>query len=77
MTLGTILIVAGVILAVLVAVISLAKSAGGKTRGGAVVIVGPIPIIFGSDKQSVRILLILSIALVGLLIMFFLLQVYF
>ncbi len=77
MTLGTILVITGVVLAVFVAVISLAKSAGGKTRGDAVVIVGPIPIIFGSDKHSARVLLIFSIALVGLLIVFFLLQVYF
>jgi uncharacterized membrane protein len=41
------------------------------------VIVGPVPIIFGSGKQSARVLLILSIVLVGALIALFLLQEYF
>ncbi|MBO0887971.1 DUF131 domain-containing protein, partial [Candidatus Bathyarchaeota archaeon] len=44
---------------------------------GAVVIVGPIPIIFGSDKQSAKILLALSIILVGALIVLYLVQGYF
>jgi uncharacterized protein (TIGR00304 family) len=40
----------------------------GKVKGGGVVIVGPIPIIFGTDKESVKIILILSIILVALLL---------
>ena len=32
-----------------------------KVRGGAVVLIGPIPIIFGSDKKSAIILSILAI----------------
>ena len=73
-TLGTILIVAGVVIAIGVAISSLSKSGPMKTRGGAVVIIGPFPIIFGSDKQSAKVLLLLSIALVGVLIVLFLLQ---
>jgi len=76
-TLGTILIVAGVVLAGIVVLASLAKPGTGKTRGGAVIMVGPFPIIFGSDKQSARVLLILSIVLVGALIALFLLQEYY
>jgi uncharacterized protein (TIGR00304 family) len=39
-----------------------------KIRGGGVIIVGPIPIILGTDKKSVKTLLLLSIVLVVLLI---------
>jgi len=39
-----------------------------KVRGGGVVIIGPVPIIFGTDKESVKIILLLSIILVALLL---------
>lgn len=44
----------------------------GRVRGGGVVIIGPVPIIFGSDKESVKVILLLSIALVVLLLVFML-----
>ena len=44
----------------------------GRVRGGGVVMVGPIPIIFGTDKESIKIILLLSIALVVLLLVFML-----
>ena len=44
------------------------KGGGGKVRGGGAIIIGPIPIVFGTDKQSVKVILILSIVLVALLI---------
>jgi len=44
------------------------KSKGGKVRGGGAVIIGPIPIIFGTDKESVKIILVLSIILIALLL---------
>ncbi len=40
-------------------------------------IIGPFPIVFGSDKQSAKVLLILAIILVALLIGFLLLQLFF
>jgi uncharacterized protein (TIGR00304 family) len=60
---GIIVIVAAFILLVLAGV-----KKGGKVRGGGVVIIGPFPIIFGTDKQSVKTLLLLSLALTILLI---------
>jgi len=39
-----------------------------KVRGGGAVIVGPFPIIFGTDKESVKVLLLLSIALITLIL---------
>jgi len=44
------------------------KSKGGNVRGGGVVIIGPIPIIFGTDKESVKFILVLSIILIVLLL---------
>jgi uncharacterized protein (TIGR00304 family) len=40
----------------------------GKVRGGRAVIIGPFPIIFGTDKESVRTLLLLSIVLIILML---------
>jgi len=40
----------------------------GKIRGGGAVIIGPFPIVFGTDKESVRTLLLLSIALIVLML---------
>ena len=72
-----ILILAGVVLALFVAAVSSAKTSNVKARGGAVVIVGPFPIIFGSDKESASVLLVFSIGLVAALVVFLLLQGYF
>jgi uncharacterized protein (TIGR00304 family) len=44
------------------------KSKEGKVRGGGAVIIGPIPIIFGTDKESVKFILVLSIILITLLL---------
>lgn len=42
----------------------------GKIKGGGAIIIGPFPIIFGTDKESVKILLLLSIILIALLLVF-------
>jgi len=72
-----ILITAGVLLALFVVILSIAKTDKVKARGGAVVIVGPFPIIFGSDRESAKVLLVLSIVLVAALIVLLLLQGHF
>lgn len=46
------------------------KSGERRVRGGGVIIIGPIPIVFGTDRQSVKVLLILAIVLVALLLAF-------
>jgi len=40
----------------------------GRVRGGGLVMIGPFPVIFGTDKESVKVLLLLSIALVVLVL---------
>lgn len=67
---GLILVLAGFAISFLAVLLLLVLSKGGKRRvkGGGAIIIGPIPIIFGTDKQSVKIILILSIILVVLLL---------
>ena len=69
-SLGIVLVFAG-IMVIFVAVILLFLAGvkkGGKVKGGGVLIIGPFPIIFGSDKESVKTVLLLSLALTILLI---------
>ena len=61
---GITLVVVGVI--VIVAAIILASIGGakkGKVHGAGVIIIGPIPIIFGTDKKSVKSVLALALSL--------------
>ncbi|MCL4429363.1 MAG: DUF131 domain-containing protein [Chloroflexi bacterium] len=64
-SLGFVLIVVGIV--IIVAAVILASMGGskkeGKVRGAGVVMIGPIPIIFGTDKKSVKTVLALALAL--------------
>ena len=53
-----------IFLAFILSTITAAKS-GGKIRGGGVVMIGPFPIFFSTDKESFRVLLILSTAIIA------------
>ena len=66
---GVGLIFAGV-LTIIVAVILLAVLSlkRGKIRGGGVIMIGPVPIIFGTDKNSLKTVLLLSLGLTALLV---------
>jgi uncharacterized protein (TIGR00304 family) len=46
----------------------------GETKGAGVILIGPFPIIFGTDKQSVKVLLVLTIIITALMIAFFFLN---
>jgi uncharacterized protein (TIGR00304 family) len=62
--LGIVLVIVGII--VIVAAIIIASKSGatkGKVRGAGVIMIGPIPIIFGTDKKSVKAVLVLALAL--------------
>ena len=70
---GAILILVGIFLAFVA--LGLPASLGrGRSQGGAVIIIGPFPIVFGSNRRIARALLILAILLVVSLIVFSLLQ---
>jgi len=67
--LGFALIVVGIIVIVAAIIIASVRGAGkGKVKGAGVIMIGPIPIIFGTDKKSVKTVLALALALVIALI---------
>ena len=74
---GLLLALAGFALAVVAIFIAILRSARGtgKIRGGGVVMIGPVPIVFGTDKESARILILLGIVLMIVLLLFSLLPV--
>jgi uncharacterized protein (TIGR00304 family) len=62
--LGFFLILAGIM--VIVAAIILAsktEAKKGRVRGAGIIMIGPIPIIFGTDKKSIKTVLTLALAL--------------
>ena len=70
--LGAALIIVGVA-AVIIAIIAASTrgrqrgegdAKGGKVKAAGIIMIGPIPIIFGTDKKSVKTVLILALALV-------------
>jgi uncharacterized protein (TIGR00304 family) len=67
-TIGLLLVTAGFAIAILVSFFAVLRSmrGGEKVRGGGVVMIGPVPIVFGTDKGSTRMLLLLGIILMVL-----------
>jgi uncharacterized protein (TIGR00304 family) len=68
--LGIVLICAGMLVIIVATVLLFLSSIKGerKVKGGGAIIIGPFPIIFGTDKESVKTVLLLSLALTILLI---------
>jgi uncharacterized protein (TIGR00304 family) len=72
---GIVLILAGVaIIAIAIFLLSVRGAGKGKVRGGGVVIIGPVPIIFGTDKKSLKTVLLLSFVLTVLLLIVIIVQ---
>jgi uncharacterized protein (TIGR00304 family) len=61
-SLGLILVFAG--FAVIFAAIAMAVLSGGRAKGGGIILIGPFPIVFGSDAKVARSLMYLAIALI-------------
>jgi len=58
-----------IVLAVLLLSVRSAKKQGkGKVSAGGAVIIGPIPIIFGTDKKALKTVVLLSLSLTMLLL---------
>lgn len=72
--LGLILVILGFILAFIAAIMMLFAGvrAHRKVRGGGLIMIGPIPIIFGTDREAVKTLLFLSIILIIVALVFML-----
>ncbi len=70
-TLGIVLIIVGfgiIFLAIVLTYMSGKKK--GKVHGAGVIMIGPIPIIFGTDKKSVKTVLALALALTVVALIF-------
>lgn len=70
---GTALIIVGIILVIAsVTLISIRKARNEKTKtetkAAGIIMIGPIPIIFGTDKKSVKTVIVLALALTIVLI---------
>lgn len=63
LTLGFILIVIGIILVFVGTFAATLKAKDTEVRGGGVVLIGPFPIIFGTDTQAVKGVVVLAILL--------------
>jgi len=71
--LGVVLVFLGMFLMVAGSLLQAAKAGrDAEVRGGGVVLIGPIPIVFGSDTESVKTVLVLTMVLiVAVYLMFF------
>ena len=67
--LGIALIFAGILITLIAVILLFVSSvrAKGEVKGGGAIIIGPFPIIFGTDKESIKTVLLLSITLTILL----------
>ena len=60
---GVALVIAGIIIVVVAIILVSSGAKKGKIREAGVIMIGPIPIIFGSDKKSVKTVVALGLAL--------------
>lgn len=70
LSLGVILVFAGFLIAFVAVILMffIATREKEKVRGGGAVVIGPFPIVFGTDRESLKILLLLSIAIIVLML---------
>jgi uncharacterized protein (TIGR00304 family) len=77
--LGVGLVLIGIFILILAIVLIGLRGNRGKVKTAGIIVVGPVPIIFGSDKKTIKTILLLSVTLtilliVAMLIYFFLLR---
>ncbi len=73
LTIGFILVFIGILLIIVGMLVHIGKSAKSEkaeVKGGGVILIGPIPIVFGTDVESVKWVILLTIVLI--LLVFFL-----
>jgi uncharacterized protein (TIGR00304 family) len=71
-SIGIILIVAGILIIIVAVILSSVGSPNkGNVRGGGIIMIGPVPIIFGTDRKSLKTVASLAVALmvIALIIM--------
>ena len=73
--LGLVVIFAGLLVAVLAMILPALRRGRLSSKGGAVVIIGPFPIVVGSDWRLAGQLLVLAIILVAALVLLYLIRI--
>ena len=69
LALGIALIIIGVLIVLLlIFLLSVSSAKNGRVKGAGPIIIGPVPIIFGTNKESLKKVLMLSLALTILLV---------
>jgi len=70
LSLGVILVFVGFLIAFVAVILMFFTTTRGKgkVKGGGAVVIGPFPIVFGTDRESLKILLLLSIAIIVLML---------
>ncbi len=67
--LGIVFIFVGILLIVVAIILfSALVVRKGEVKGGGAIIIGPVPIIFGTDKKSLKTVLLLSLAITVMLL---------
>jgi len=64
---GFVIVLVGIALMV-AASIGATRGKGGKGKAAGVILIGPVPIIFGTDRKMIKNLMVLGVVLTGLLI---------
>ena len=72
---GFLLIILGFVLALIAMILLVVRSSRGLApgRGAGLILIGPIPIVFGTDRQSVKVVMVLAIVLILLVLVIMLL----
>jgi len=76
-SIGLLLVLVGFAVGILAFLIAILRSARGtgKARGGGLVMIGPVPVVFGTDRESTKILMLLGIVLMILFVLLSLLPI--
>ena len=53
--------------AAIILMIMSGKQSDSRVRGGGILFIGPIPIIFGTDRDSVKVIILLAIASIAMI----------
>jgi len=69
---GLLLVFTGFVITFIAAILLMLSSlrVRGKIRGGGAVLIGPFPIIFGTDRESIKILMLFSIVIIVLMLVY-------
>jgi uncharacterized protein (TIGR00304 family) len=66
--LGLVFTIVGILLAFAAIILMMlsGRKSDDRHRGGGILLIGPIPIIFGTDRESVKVLILLAFALIAI-----------